>query len=779
MNNTLSKIGTSILEIISSTYKKEIELTSLKPELTIPIEDTINLQSSLIVDKGELNLNNTGINLTKIKNTSLSEFKAQIMRGNISSLINEANSSEIINGSDFIALIFPSDSLNPEEQIKKGISAIDLGNCTNVLKEHYQINKDECLYVLNIESKKNKSKENMDSNSFNLGKNVQIEIYDKSGNNLDLSICKEDIKVMKYIGDEGELNIETAKSLAEQGIDIFNAKDDFFNNLCKDYSDVNKKDIIINDRRNDIYQNATFCQKGCSYSGINYELMTANCICNSSLIKISSNKNDVNNLNNNNEEEDSITFKKFEKIFIANLLDFNLDVIKCYNLVFNLKILKKNIGFYCMGFLFLLQIISLFVFLNKRLMPIKLFMLKFRRPSSKTTKTTKSFPPPKNKNIKQKKQKSLKLDSSSKNILNKMKFESNYKCLKIKNGKNSLIKVNGLDDESNSNNNIMKGKDRKLIFSNNCVPTINIQSPIININNQNKMDIRNVSYNNNNKLYSIKSNKKQHYHNLKNKNKEGNTKSLFNRETQGNKNKNNLKNYLNKDLLKLSRGKDYLQDLNYEQAIIYDKRPFSKMYWSFLVDTQIILDTFCTESYLKLLIIKFSFLVFTFQISFFLNAFFYTDEYISDAYHNNGVLDFFSGLPKSIYSFVATTIITYILNMLSNSKDELATIIRKKRENINYLNIINRKLKKLRIKLVIYFILVFLLSAAFLYYVCAFCSVYYYSQKYWFYGCIESFGMDTSVAFIICIFLASFRYLSIKKHIKCFYILANIISNFL
>ena len=199
---------------------------------------------------------------------------------------------------------------------------------------------------------------------------------------------------MKYIGDvENILDLESAKSLAEQGIDIFNAKDDFFNNLCKDYSDVNKKDIIINDRRNDIYQNATFCQKGCSYSGINYQLMAANCICNSSLIQINSNKNDVNNLNNNNEEEDSINFKKLEKIFITNLLDFNLDVIKCYNLVFNLKILKKNIGFYCMGFLFLLQIISLFVFLNKKLIPIKLFMLKFRRSNSKTTKTTTiSFP---------------------------------------------------------------------------------------------------------------------------------------------------------------------------------------------------------------------------------------------------------------------------------------------------------------------------------------------------------------------------------------------------
>ena len=37
---------------------------------------------------------------------------------------------------------------------------------------------------------------------------------------------------------------------------------------------------------------------------------------------------------------------------------------------------------------------------------------------------------------------------------------------------------------------------------------------------------------------------------------------------------------------------------------------------------------------------------------------FFTDEYISDAYHNNGVLDFIAGLPKSIYSFISAMIIT-------------------------------------------------------------------------------------------------------------------------
>jgi len=111
--------------------------------------------------------------------------------------------------------------------------------------------------------------------------------------------------------------------------------------------------------------------------------------------------------------------------------------------------------------------------------------------------------------------------------------------------------------------------------------------------------------------------------------------------------------------------------MDYEEAIIYDKRNYLRMNWSFLVESQIILGTFCTENYLNLFVIKLSFFIFTFQISFFLNALFYTDEYVSDAYYNDGVLDFITGLPKSIYSFIATFITTSLLKMLSNSKSEL------------------------------------------------------------------------------------------------------------
>ena len=162
-----------------------------------------------------------------------------------------------------------------------------------------------------------------------------------------------------------------------------------------------------------------------------------------------------------------------------------------------------------------------------------------------------------------------------------------------------------------------------------------------------------------------------------------------------------------------------------------------------------------------------------------MNALFYTDEYISDAYHNEGVLDFFTGLPKAIYSFIATLIISNLLRMLSTSKSELIKIIREKKNEKDYIKLINQKLKKLRIKLIIYFILVFLLGLCFFYYVAAFCAVYRNSQKYWFIGCITSFALDSLTAIIICLILAAFRYIAIIKKIKCLYIFGNIIHIFI
>ena len=219
--------------------------------------------------------------------------------------------------------------------------------------------------------------------------------------------------------------------------------------------------------------------------------------------------------------------------------------------------------------------------------------------------------------------------------------------------------------------------------------------------------------------------------------------------------------------------------MDYEEAILYDKRSYMRIYWGFLVDSQIILRTFCTNNHLDLFVIKLSFLIFNFQIRFFFNALFYTDEYISDAYHYDGVLDFFSGLPKSVYSFIATLITTNLLRMLSSSKSELMKLIKEKRKYNEYIYLIKLKLNKLSKKLIIYFMIVYILSLFFLYYITAFCAVYKNSQQYWYIGCVESFAIDFLFATFICLIPGLFRYISIINRIKCFYILAYLISNFL
>ena len=600
---------------------------------------------------------------------------------------------------------------------------------------------------------------------------------------------------MKYIGDVvDELDINSAMSLSKQGIDIFNANDSFFNDLCHKYDNVDGKDIIINDRRKDIYKNVTFCQDGCMYKGMDYELMIANCICDSSSLQGEKNITEDKKI-----DSETLNFKSITKSFISNLLDFNIDVIYCYNLVFNFKALIKNIGFICLFIMFILQLIFFFIYLIKKLKPIRNFMYVFK--ISKNLNGNRVSLPPKKSNLNKKNKDSEQTKEKRKNkfFSIKNKDKNNIKKNNESKNENSKRKLNLIDDnrlqEQNSINmdNIFNNKSNKIykeikkmkvnslfknrlvakqnlikknvedkkkniIFTNNFSPTINIQTPIININHTGESStFRNLDKN-------INNNKKLGNKIIKNK------ATLNNVETIGDDQRNN------KTINKLSNSDEDIQDMDYEEAIIKDKRSYLRMFWSFLIDSQIILGTFCTENYLNLFVIKLSFFVCTFQISFFLNALFYTDDYISDAYHNEGVLDFISGLPKAIYSFLATLITTNLLKMLSNSKNELKKAIREKSQEMIYINIINAKLRKLRKKLIAYFILVFLFGIIFLYYVSSFCAVYRYSQKYWFIGCLESFAIDSGVAILICILLAFLRYLAIKNRIKYLYKLANIIS---
>ena len=212
-----------------------------------------------------------------------------------------------------------------------------------------------------------------------------------------------------------------------------------------------------------------------------------------------------------------------------------------------------------------------------------------------------------------------------------------------------------------------------------------------------------------------------------------------------------------------------LNDMDFEEALNNDKRSFARIFISYLLEEHIIFNTFCTDVYLELRSIKLSFLIFGYEINFFLNALFYTDEYISDTYHNDGVLDFFSSLPKSIYSFIVTLVISNLLKMLSSSKKQLNKIIKEIEDKTEYLKAIETELNKFKKKILLYFIIVFILSLFFSYYVSAFCAVYQNSQNFWLFGCLESLALDLVTPFLICLILSISRYIGLKKKNKCSY----------
>ena len=940
---------------------------------------------------------------------TVSNFK-NIISENISNFV---DSNTVINGSNFKAQIISSSDLDPVEQIKKGISGLDLGDCINILKKQYNIPSDEDLIIVELETKEdtNNDEESDDNDCIDLGKNVQVYICDYSGRKLDMSYCNEEITVMKYIGDLEGVDLDSAMKYAEQGIDVFSAKDSFFNDICHPFN--SDTDIVIGDRREDLFQNVSFCGDNCVYNGMDFELMIANCGCDPSSIQMSDEDSDISGEDNN-----KITLNDLANSFTSELLDFNFIVVKCYNLIFNAEILKKNLGFFVFISMNALQIIFLIIFWSKCLKPIKNYMLVYEPFDPNIDPPN---PPKINKNLSltnaingnhnlfdlvdintdsnnnlSKKEKEIKKtilinnllrnkkspkkeaikhnkhkidndennddalivhyinsdDSSSKNSYYKRRknndeddissyrrsgsySERNKKKLSMSinqkiGNKNRSLFFKYDDDDITSENNISSSEDEKnnknIIINKNAFKNISkekkspnkdkeVQSkrsssilsnyffspkqdktiegtdiPLsinnkklnkvsskflnskynkkkekgiisekneededyndsfnyykykinnnyenifetinINIENKKKRNVnhqtvkysikgRNSNYlasnenlitSDDDNLHKIKLKKYLSSHKKKLKNKEQpqkekhknklykNNKNISSKSVvlttykeqnkkdesklseniERNKNLGNMR--LKNKIINYAYTSEELREMNFEQALHNDNRNYFSIYIAILIEEHIILNTFFTDVYLELRAIKLSFLVFSLEINFFLNALFYTDEYISQTYHNNGVLDFFSSLPKSIYSFIVSIIVVNLLKMLSSSKKQLIKIINERKDKIEYLERTDAELKKLRKKLILYFIAVFILGIFFLYYVSAFCAVYSNSQKYWFFGCLESLAMDFSTPFLISIVLTTLRYLSLRKHIKCLYSVSSFLGNVL
>ena len=106
-----------------------------------------------------------------------------------------------------------------------------------------------------------------------------------------------------------------------------------------------------------IYQNYSLCNQECTYNNINLENRTIVCNC--------SVKQNIST---------EITPLKLEEEKESSIMDSNIGVIKCYNLVFSFQNKLKNIGFMIFVVLIIVNAISLVLYFMKGIKSVLKFI---------------------------------------------------------------------------------------------------------------------------------------------------------------------------------------------------------------------------------------------------------------------------------------------------------------------------------------------------------------------------------------------------------------------
>ncbi len=211
-------------------------------------------------------------------------------------------------------------------------SHIDLSSCETELKKYYNIPLNEPLIIVKMDSE---TDENFPT------KKVNYEIFSLNKTKLDKKICSK-ITMEIPIKEDTKIDINELMEMQNQGIDLTDKTDAFFNDICVPY-DNDDKGTPFNERKN-LYVNISFCDVECNLNSIkeNNGIYEVVCDC--------------------GQQYAEEAQKKREGNFVKSILNSNIFVVRCYKVVFNLKRLKVNWGHWFYFTLIVLQLINLCFF---------------------------------------------------------------------------------------------------------------------------------------------------------------------------------------------------------------------------------------------------------------------------------------------------------------------------------------------------------------------------------------------------------------------------------
>ena len=436
---------------------KKYEITKISEELpstvTEPLSPTISDYSTYIpTDWTKIFIDNNYLSFVTSTNllSSINDF--------------EIGKYYLIYGKDYIIKISPTN----HTEYKKNYSYIDFSVCEDKLRKYLNISDSRYLTIFQIEI--------FDDNPKSLTNQLEYAIFDDSKNVLNLSICSnEKTKIYYNITNSSVVNIPIISQFSQIGVDLFNIKDKFFNDICYPYSERGS-DVILEDRIKDFYQHYSLCDTNCEYDHIDLENMKIVCNCFfKGIIKVEKEK------------------RLFNKIIFDIAESSTFWVVKCYKLVFTLN-KKNNIGFWVFLFLFLFRlpfIIHYFKYQDKIIKnEIKIELNNINKIDNQVDKESKNN---KSNNKNNNNQLILRINNKKNNIENqeqKSEISSRNKLNNDNISSSSITKLNEISTKQKNKSLIIKEEEANIQNSNNKHLSVK-NNNLITMNNNDSNDIEN------------------------------------------------------------------------------------------------------------------------------------------------------------------------------------------------------------------------------------------------------------------------------------------------
>ena len=232
--------------------------------------------------------------------------------------------------------------------------------------------------------------------------------------------------------------------------------------------------------------------------------------------------------------------------------------------------------------------------------------------------------------------------------------------------------------------------------------------------------------------------------------------------------------------------KEYLatspDDMEFDDAVVFDKRTFKEHLTECLKEDQIVAHTFLADDPLKPRTIKVIVFILNVILYFVVNGLLFSEAVISELFEvDEDDENFFSYFPRSISRIVYSTLVSIVIGLITDlfflSEDKIKKLFKKEKDQPKFLkekidNLIN-DIKKRNIAFIVIASIILIFS---FFYLLCFNYVYPYSQVEWIKSSITIVIIMQILSVLKCLLDSGLRFLSFKINSEKMYKIGKLLD---